>query len=179
MQQNPVLEIIPLPTVSTTLSLTPGYRLNCQTAQRALYRLGTMLLSYRGFEAAGGRLLALREQFLEDELSHFIPETAIANRLQREHMQQLRDDPTELSFKPVEGDCGEWEPPTDPWRQAPPLNFKDACDKIIHAQEIGMINFDPPSIYLSGCQNNKKWEVKVDLLRYIELSATNFDDALS
>jgi hypothetical protein len=94
-------------------------------------------------------------------------------------MQQLRNDPAELNFKTVEGDCGEWDWPTDPWKKSKPLNFKDACDKIIHAQEIGMITFDPPSVYLSGQYNKKKWEVKVDLLRYIELSATNFDDALS
>jgi len=37
----------------------------------------------------GGRLLDLRNQFLEDEFSHLLPETAIANRLQREHLQQL------------------------------------------------------------------------------------------
>jgi hypothetical protein len=42
-----------------------------------------------------------------------------------------------------------------------------------------MISFDPPSIYLSGQHNKKQWEVKVDLLRYIELSAANFDDVLS
>ena len=134
-----------------------------------------MLLSYSRLETMGGRLLDLRNQFLEDEFSHLLPETAIANRLQREHLQQLRDDPTELSFKPVEGDCGEWDWPTDPWEKTKTLNFKDACDKIIHAQEIGMISFDPPSVYLTGQYNKKTWQVKVDLLPYIELSAKNFD----
>ena len=41
-----------------------------------------MLLSYSRLETMGGRLLDLRNQFLEDELSHLLPETAIANRLQ-------------------------------------------------------------------------------------------------
>ncbi len=94
-------------------------------------------------------------------------------------MQLLRSNPTELSFAPVEGNCGEWDWPTDPWKTAKPLSFKDACDKIIHAQEVGVISFDPPSIFLSGQRQGKKWEVKVDLLQYIELSAKNFDDAIN
>jgi hypothetical protein len=160
-------------------SLTPGYRLNAQTIHRDLYRLAAILLSYMALEKSGDRLLNLRDQFVDDELSHLIAQTANANRLQPEHMQRLRTDPSEKSFEPVEGYCGEWDWPTDPWKAAKPLSFKDACDKIIHAQEVGMICFDPPSLFLSGQQSGKKWEVKVDLLPYIELSAKNFDDAIT
>ena len=160
-------------------SLTPGYRLNAQTIHRDLYRLAAILLSYMALEKSGDRLLDLRDQFVDDELSHLIAQTANANRLQREHMQLLRTDPTETSFEPVEGNCGEWDWPTEAWKAGKPLSFKDACDKIIHAQEVGIISFDPPSIFLSGQRSGKKWEVKVDLLQYIELSAKNFDDAIA
>lgn len=159
--------------------LTPGFRLNAQTIHRDLYRLTALLLSYPRLENASDELRGLGEQFVEEELSHLLAHIANANRMQRDHMRNLRDDPAELSFQAVEGDCGQWGWPTDPWKKPSPLSFKDACDKLIHAREIGMISFDPPSIYLRGERGGKEWEVKVDLLPYIELSVRNFANALS
>jgi hypothetical protein len=129
-------------------ALTPGYRLNARASHRNLYRLTAILLSYMALEKSRDRLVNLRDQFVDDELSHLLVQTANANRLQREHMHLLRTDPNQKGFEPVEGDCGAWDWPTDPWKPVKMLSFKDACDKIIHAQEVGMICFDPPSLFL-------------------------------
>ena len=139
-------------------NLTPGYRLNAETIQRDLYQLTTMLLAFIPIEKASDPISDLQAKFADHEISRLLLTTAIANRVQREHMQSLRSDPAESSYELVEGNCGEWDWSKDHFGKKPtPLKFKDTCDKIIHAAEIGTISFDPPSLHLAGTHYNKRF----------------------
>lgn len=85
--------------------ITPGYRLNSATVLRDLHRLLSAFLAYSPIHAlAAGDddpLRELQERFTEDEIVHQLVSTAIMNRLHMEHMRKLRENPDELSFKPV------------------------------------------------------------------------------
>jgi hypothetical protein len=73
-----------------------NYELNSATVLRDLYRLVAMVVADQGLmNSAGGPdpLKALRGLFLEDELVHLLVGTAVANRIQLEHMSGPRDEP--------------------------------------------------------------------------------------
>ena len=168
--------------MSSTHILTPGYRLNSATVLRDLYRLAAALLSWKSFQtwsgATGKSLLELRERFAEDELTHLLVSTAIANRLHLDHMKQLREDPQELSFQPVEGNCGLLFQPANS-REGMPLQLREACNKIIHAQDIEITDIMEPVLKLSGHQSRMAWNVVIHLADYVAVSVRNFDDALA
>jgi hypothetical protein len=156
---------------------TPGYRLNSTIVLRDLYRLVAVLLSLVPIESHGrdddDPLITLRERFAEDEIVHLVVSAAISNRLQLQHMRQLREDPNELSFSPIEGACGSLvERPGQPSRS---LGFRDACNKLIHAQDIVLPDIRGPVLRLTG----EQWVAEVDMLQYARLSVLNFDDALA
>jgi hypothetical protein len=168
--------------VSDTPILTPGYRLNSATVLRDLYRLAAALLSLKPFQefasVADGSLLVLRERFAEDELIHLLVSTAIANRLQLDHMLKLRIDPSELSYQPLEGICGHLYEPADS-KEGVPLQFRDACNKIIHARNIQVSDIMRPVLRLRGERSKTNWYVEICLLDYVGVSVRNFNDALA
>jgi hypothetical protein len=99
---------------------------------------------------------------------------AISNRLQLQHMRQLRENPDELSFQPIEGNCGSlFEPGDDP--QGEPLGFREACNKLIHADDIELPDIRGPVLRLRG----QRWAAEIDTLEYVRLSVRNFSDALA
>jgi hypothetical protein len=156
-------------------SLTPGYRLNAEKIRRSLYRLAAAVVSFDRLGKGGVAMKQLRESLADDEIAHLLVETALGNRLQLEHMKQLREDPSELSFSPFNENCGTWG-----WDNASsePLKFREACNKLIHAEEINIVCVEPETIYLKGRRDGKEWAVTIPIQSYIETSIKNFADAL-
>jgi len=91
-------------------------------------------------------------------------------------MQQLREDESELSFHPFDERCGVygWDETTS----AEPLSFREACNKIIHADDFALKCIRPETLYLSGRKNKSEWKVAIPIQPYIETSIKNFEDAL-
>jgi hypothetical protein len=167
----------------TSLPATPGYRLNPTTVLRDLYRLSAALLSLEPIAKITARkedhqISMLSEWFAEDEIVHLLVSTAVSNRLQLEHMRNLREDPDERSFEPLNGTCGRLYQPADD-AEGVPLEFREACNKIIHAEQIELANNMEPVLRLDGKQNKTRWHVAIHVLDYIEISVRNFEDALT
>jgi beta-galactosidase/beta-glucuronidase len=163
--------------MSDSHTLTPGYRLNSEKIRRALYRLAAAVMSFDRLGRSGAPLEELREGFADDELAHLLVETALANRLQLEHMLQLREDASELRFQPFTETCGVWEWEDD-HPAAKPLDFREASNKIIHADEISLVCVEPETLYLKGRHAKSEWKVTIPIQAYIETSIKNFEDAL-
>lgn len=161
-----------------------NYQLNSEIVLRDLYRLVSIVVGDPGLASLGmahDPLWQLRERFIEDELVHTLVSIAIANRIHLEHMQGPRDDEDELSFRPISQQCGSLQPNIDQQRQIP-LSFKEACHKIIHAENIvaqteGAPESNPigPYLTLRGTKNGKVWVAHLDLLDYARASVQNFD----
>ena len=169
-----------------------NFELNGSTILRDLYRLTTMFFADSSLMAAASEaedpLRRLRERYVDDELVHLLVGTAVTNRIQLEHMSGPRGDPDELSFPPLERDCGQWRRNVDvlEWQ---PLPFREACNKIVHANNV-VVQYPPPigrqpvepiltnTISLRGEQNGVTWLAHLDVFQYVRASALNFDDAL-
>src|SRR5271165_1067056 len=158
-------------------SLTPGYRLNTDKVRRALCRLAATVVSFDRLGRSGEPLRRLRDEIANDEIAHLLVETALANRLQLEHMQQLRDDPTELSFPPFDETCGVfgWDEDAP---SSQPLEFREACNKIVHADNVSVRCIEPETLYLEGRKGKDEWKVTIPIQSYIEISIKNFENAL-
>jgi hypothetical protein len=115
-----------------------NYHLNADLVLRDVYRLVSIVVGDRVVMSGGGaddRLRSLRNRFVEDELVHLLVGTAIANRIQLEHMSGPRNDPDELSYRPMRHACGQLQPDVSlPARVS--LQFQEACNKIIHGLNI-------------------------------------------
>ena len=165
-----------------------NFELNGATVLRDLYRLASMVLGDGALmttaKDTGDPLRALRNQFLEDGLAHLLVGTAVANRIQLEHMSGPRDDPQEHSFEPLQRSCGTLRPDTEE-DSVVPLSLRDACDKVIHALNIDAETLGvpeespiPSDVTLRGTKRNKSWVARLDLNEYVRASVKNFDRSL-
>jgi hypothetical protein len=168
----------------------PGRRnfdLNSATVMRDLYRLVTMVLADRELstlaETEHEALARLRMQFIEDELVHLLIGSAVTNRLREEHMRALREDPAE-GFQPLVHDCGLLKLDVTVDCEIA-LTFREACNKIIHAEEITTETEQgeayafpvmPRHIVLRGHRGQEAWEAHLDLVEYVRASVRNFGD---
>lgn len=160
---------------------TPGYRLNSSVVLRDLHRLLSTFLALgpvRQLAAEADPLLELHELCAEDDIVHLLVSTAVSNRLHLEHMQELRDSPQELAFEPLSGTCGElW---TEEKNEASePLQFREACNKILHAKSIEIFDTKKPVLRLFGTLGRREWMALVEVLDYVRISVRNFEDALN
>jgi hypothetical protein len=163
-----------------------NYQLNSATVLRDLYRLVSMVMADQGLlNSAAGRdddpLIALRDQFLEDEFVHLLVGTAVPNRIQLDHMSGPRADSAELSFRPVEYQCGILRPDGSADREIP-LTFREACNKIVHAMRIvaetaGNPDFSPigDTVILRGERRDEAWVAHLNIVEYVRASVRNFD----
>lgn len=116
--------------------------------------------------------MILRDEFVEDELVHLIVGTAVTNRLQLEHMRGQRD---------VDADCGEVTPDVLEDRMEP-LQFREACNKIIHAEHITVERDGEPEhlfalprvLIIRGTHRRHAWQARLNVLDYIRASVQNF-----
>lgn len=159
-----------------------GYRLRSDIVFRDLNRLVSAFLAIGPVrdlaENKNDPLIRLQERCTEDEIVHLLVGTAISNRLQMEHMQALRDDPAEMSFKAVEGTCGSLWPNSQKEKEIP-LRFREACNKIIHAESIEIFDAARPVLRLFGTHRGTEWMAFVEIVDYAKLSVNNFEDALA
>lgn len=164
-----------------------NYELNSATVLRDAYRLIGLALSdsciARECRDLNDPLFRLREQFVEDELIHLLIGTAVANRLRDDQMRDLRNNPDELGFLAVPGNCGSLQP--DVLDEAIILlTLREACNKVIHAiqitaepQHLVGAAFDhlPVVLVLRGTQNGRAWQAHLDLLEFVRATVENFD----
>lgn len=122
-------------------------------------------------------MLKLQERFTEDEIVHQLVSTAIMNRLQMEHMRNLRENPDEISFNALDSFCGKLYPEACN-KENILLNFREACNKIIHAESVEIFDKDKPVLRLNGWFREKEWMAFVEVIDYVRASVTNFEDAL-
>lgn len=165
-----------------------NFDLNGAAVLRDLHRL--LMLAFGDAQLAeriqgdDDPLLELRWRNAQDELVHLLVGTAVLNRVREEHMRPLRKDPDELSFAPLTGSCGDLIPDLRK-NETIPLTFREACNKIMHADWINLTNerggrapYDPITLNLrlSGTQGSKAWRAWLDLTAYARLSVKNFGD---
>ena len=164
-----------------------NYELNSATVLRDVYRLLTMVLADDRIATAAGNahdpLAQLRGQFVEDELIHLLIGTAVVNRLQDDHMRGPREDDADLAFQPLRHECGTLRPNAHEEGEVP-LNFREACNKIIHAVHItaeteeregAAFRILPPTVILQGEHNGRAWIAHLNLFEYARASVRNFD----
>lgn len=161
-----------------------GHRLKADIVNRDLNRLLSVFMLMKRFadllneEYASQKdkdpLSRLHTGFTEDEIVHLLISTAIYNRTQLDHLQEMHDDPEEITFEPVEGSCGTLYPNIDD-ADSKELNLRDACNKIIHAKRIYIDESKKMNLFVHGTYKSKKWKAILDIPNYVRLSFLNFD----
>jgi hypothetical protein len=164
-----------------------NYELNAATVLHDLYRLLCTVASERRLLRVIKRrddpLLSLRGRFAEDEIVHLLVQTAVMNRLQLDHLVELRkgDSP---ALPPIEDYvCGSINEDVAEKDEMKDLTFREACNKIVHAKQIAVERdapsrdvFDrmPEGLILRGTRNVKAWQAHLSIYDYIRASTLNF-----
>lgn len=129
---------------------------------------------------AGDPLRMLRHEFFADEIIHLLVGTAVANRVQLEHMSQLRADPEHPEYQPVVVVCGSLQSDVLNGSDIIPLTFEQACNKIIHAVHIvpdcGNPDESPltSEVKLRGRRGKEYWAAYLNVPQYVRASVLNF-----
>ncbi|WP_060601432.1 hypothetical protein [Aureimonas altamirensis] len=163
-----------------------NFELNASIAIRDVYRL---FLVFSGdqqlFElapAADDPLRLMRDDHFADEIIHLLVGTAVANRVQAEHMSLLRNDPAESMHQPITLRCGSLQPDILNGGQEIPLTFDQACNKIIHAMHIVPDCGNPAEnpltseVKLRGRLGKSAWSAYLNIPQYVRASILNFRD---
>ena len=163
-----------------------NYELNPDTVLRDAYKLLCVVMADRAITGFDGtdNLVSLRNHFAEDELLHTVIQLAIMNRKQLDNMKELRSDPSELSFGSVERKCGELTENDGPNSDKKCLTFREACNKIIHAEKIKVIpdeNGDSvfpgreSTLILCGTKDQNPWQANLVILEFLRGTFNNFN----
>lgn len=165
-----------------------NYTLNSGTVLRDAYRLLCVIMADRAIAETAvddfDSLVSLREQFVEDELVHTVIQLAVMNRTQMDHMSGPRSDPSELSFRPVERTCGMLTEDALADGGEISLSFREACNKIIHAEHIVVETDDtgdgafpalPHTVILRGTKNRNAWQALLNVPEFLRGTVENFD----
>jgi hypothetical protein len=167
-----------------------NYVLNSATVLRDAYRLLCLIMADDGIarlsESENDLLGAVRDQFVEDELVHLLISTAVMNRAQDDHMSAPRNDEGELGFAPLHHECGSLvEDITKDEPKEIALSFREACNKIIHADHItaeveqiegAAYPVLPRALVLRGRQGKKAWQAFLNVPEYVRGTFRNFRD---
>jgi hypothetical protein len=165
-------------TIRNRSPLRFGHRINEGDMLISLHRLLSAVLAIdaiqmRTKDNPDDPLRRLHGECFEDEVTHLLVSTAAFNRVYRMQRHPRRISPDNITIEPVQGPCGNlWIDSHDPQSQQP-LSFKDACDKILHAD---VINFSTPlkTFTMMGKFGGKAWTAELDLVQYVRLSTQNF-----
>lgn len=165
-----------------------NYTLNSGTVLRDAYRLLCVIMADRAIAEIivdeADSLISLREQFVEDEILHTVIQLAVMNRTQIDHMNGPRSDPSELSFRPVERDCGVLTEDVRAEGNEFALSFREACNKIIHAEHIVAETDEtsgwafpalPQTLVLRGTKNRSAWQAHLNVPEFLRGTVENFD----
>lgn len=165
-----------------------NYKLNSAIVLRDVYRLLSVVQADEPLVMATrsdtDEFAMLRDWFAEDEFVHLLIGTAVANRAQDDHMKSFRNDENELSFQTKTAQCGTLiRNYTDENSPTEELSFREACNKIIHAEKImpelqqvkgAYTPFLLPEVTLYGEQNRREWKAVLDIHSYCRSSYINF-----
>lgn len=167
-----------------TLPGRNNFTLNPAFALRDLYRLFLVFAGdERIFDLAPGRqdpLRLMRSTLFADELTHLLVSTAVANRVQLDHMSVLRADPAWPGHKPVDIVCGSLCQDAASAATSVELTFREACNKIIHAMHIVPDCSDPSDnplsseVKLRGQLGKNAWYALLSIPQYVRASVLNF-----
>lgn len=152
-----------------------GYRPNTEVAALELHRLLAIFLSSRPFaqlrKGNGERWEAIAhlQQFEDDEITRILLSAAITAR--------VVDDREGGVFQLLAGPCGTLIETIDGKNKESPLELREACNKIIHAQKVRFDIEDTeegqtylnPTIYLYGKRaSGAGWKATLDVIKFSE-----------
>ncbi|WP_027681706.1 hypothetical protein [Rhizobium leguminosarum] len=115
----------------------------------------------------------MRNDLFVDEITHLLIGTAIANRIQLEHMDAPRSEPSDVG-------CGDLWPDAIGDKGSQKLSFRDACNKIVHAIHIvpdcGNPTENPltSEVKLRGHKGKEAWVAHLNIPQYVRASVMNF-----
>lgn len=154
----------------------PGHLPNVPATFVELHRLVAIFLASRSFanliEAAAGHAAELHDplyrlqQVEEGEISRILLTLAITAR--------VVDDANNRALDLVAGACGTLVPDTRNPADSRPLELREACNKLIHAErrrfdiehtEDGRPYFTP-TLYLYGAQGRLQWKATLDVIAF-------------
>lgn len=128
-------------------------------------------------------LFTLKLNFIEDEIIHGIVNLASFNRVQLDFL-------IENNKKTPQKTCGSLIQDFDNSEKSELLSFRDACNKIIHAQrweltfekdgiiaplDVKQIEPIHHEVWLKGNFFEKNWLAKVDIFDFIRATVENFE----
>lgn len=156
-----------------------NFQLNGVLIRRDLYRLACLIASDQVlFDLAAttnDELLALRNEFVFDEITHLLISIAAANRIQFDFTM----DTSPKRKNHALSDCGRLLDLNS--GKEKPLTFREACNKIIHAVHIVPEAGGDPAhnpigdhFILRGSLNEKSWQAFLHVGDYIRFSVANF-----
>jgi hypothetical protein len=128
-------------------------------------------------------LFRLHHQYMEDEINHTLINLAICNRT---HMERRLKDHERPYPNRV---CGKWTNDVGAQNEVKNLSFREACNKIIHAEKFAATFLKDGTItrffgetepmyhemWLYGEHARTEWEVNLDVLDFLRATADNFE----
>lgn len=164
-----------------------NYPLNGQIIRKKCYELLTAICGDEiiyDISDAEGLLWSLRNEFAFDSIVHLVTEIAILNRTKLDDRKLVARDSESDGIS--RRHCGTIDFFLSD-ENAVPLEFREACNKIIHSVHFVVeSNGDPrefplsSSIVLRGSSNQRgpkrAWVVVLDIIEYINLTLMNFDN---
>ncbi len=166
-----------------------NYVINADTVMKDVYRLLSLVMGDRPVallsEDDHDLLVGLRDQFVEDELVHLLIGTAVMNRSHDDHMSGPRNDEDEFSFTPVDLVCGTLTTEGRRETVTEDLLLREACNKIIHADEIRVdtevvedaaFPVLPHNVLLIGRAYGRPWHAILNVPNYVRATIMNFRD---
>lgn len=166
-----------------------NYVINADTVLKDVYRLLSLVMGDHALallpDDGYHLLVGLRDQFVEDELVHLLIGTAVMNRSHDDHMSGPRRDEDELSFVPVTLICGTLTTEGRTETVTEDLLLREACNKIIHADEIRVdaetvenaaFPFLPQNVILIGRAYGRPWQGVLNVPNYVRATIMNFRD---
>ncbi|ARQ13148.1 hypothetical protein NXC12_PD00036 (plasmid) [Rhizobium etli] len=153
-----------------------NFELNAAIALRDVYRLFLLFAGdERIFDLAGADredpLRLMRNDLFVDEITHLLIGTAIANRIQLEHMG---------AAEIADAACGELQPDVLEDKGSQKLGFREACNKIVHAIHIVPDRGNPAEnpltseVKLRGHKGKQAWVAYLNIPQYVRASVLNF-----
>jgi hypothetical protein len=162
-----------------------NFELNASIALRDVYRLFLVFAGdARIFDLTGegqnAPLRLMRDDLFVDEITHLLIGTAIANRIQLEHMHAVRSGSSDEAGKIADAECGDLYSNILGDNGSQKLSFREACNKIVHAIHIVPDCGNPAEnpltseVKLRGHKGKEAWAAYLNIPQYVRVSVMNF-----
>ncbi|WP_262032229.1 hypothetical protein [Microvirga sp. Mcv34] len=160
-------------------------RQNSATILQDAYRLLSLVAGDPVILAMGtpqDPLMRLRDEFLVGEVARLLVSTAAMSRIRNEQLKMRRDEPAQPGLHSgAEDECGTLWP--DIMEQVEiPLTFQEACDRIVHANNIVPEAAGSPAetpfssnIVLKGRLEGRAWAAHIDMVAYVRACAKSIE----